>query len=62
MNYTNQSSENLEDIKSIHLLKILYGAVTEMQLISWYNKGVKFLLCIINVYSKYPWVVLLKDE
>ena len=33
-----------------------------MQLISKFNKGFKFLLCVIDIYSKYAWVVLLKDK
>ena len=33
-----------------------------MQLISKFNKGFKFLLCVIDVYSKYAWVVPLKDK
>ena len=33
-----------------------------MQLLSRYNKGIKFLLCVIDIFSKYAWVVLLKDE
>ena len=33
-----------------------------MHLFSKYNKGVKFLLCVINIYSKYAWVVTLKDK
>ena len=33
-----------------------------MQLISKFNKGIRFLLCIIDIYSKYAWVILLKDE
>ena len=33
-----------------------------MQLIRKYNKGVIFLLCVIDIYSKYEWVVLLKDK
>lgn len=36
--------------------------LTEMQLISKQNKGVRFLLCIIGICSKYAWVVLLKDK
>ena len=31
-----------------------------MQLISKINKGFRFLLCIIDIFSKYAWVVLLK--
>ena len=33
-----------------------------MQLISQLNKGFKFLLCIIDIFSKYFWVVPLKDK
>ena len=33
-----------------------------MQLISKYNKGVRFLLCAIDIFSKYDWVVPLKDK
>ena len=33
-----------------------------MQLISKLNKGFKFLLGVIDNFSKYAWVVLLKDE
>ena len=33
-----------------------------MQLISKFNKGLKFLLCVIDIYSKYAWVVPLKDN
>ena len=31
-----------------------------MQLISKFNKGFRFLLCVIDIYSKYAWVVPLK--
>ena len=33
-----------------------------MQLISKFNKGFKFLLCVIDIFSKYAWVVPLKDK
>ena len=33
-----------------------------MQLISKFNKGIRFLLCVIDIYGKYAWVVLLKDK
>ena len=33
-----------------------------MQLISKLNKGFRFLLCAIDIYSKYAWVVSLKDK
>ena len=33
-----------------------------MQLISKFNKGIRFLLCVIDISSKYAWVVPLKDQ
>ena len=33
-----------------------------MQLISKYNKVIKYLLCAIDLFSKYAWVVPLKDK
>ena len=36
--------------------------LADMQLISKYNKGIRYLLCGIVFFSKYAWVVLLKDK
>ena len=33
-----------------------------MQLISKYTKEIRFLLCVIDIFSKYAWVVPLKDK
>ena len=33
-----------------------------MQLLSRYNKGIRFLLCVIDIFSKYGWVIPLKDK
>ena len=33
-----------------------------MQLISKFNKGFRWLLCVIDIFSKYVWVAPLKDE
>ena len=35
--------------------------LADMQL-SKYNKGIRFLLCVIDIFSKYAWVVPLKDK
>ena len=41
----------------------IWGAnLADMQLISKFNKGFRFLLCVIDIFSKYAWVVLLKDK
>ena len=33
-----------------------------MQLLSRYNKGIRFLLCVTDIFSKYAWIVPLKDK
>ena len=33
-----------------------------MQSLSKYNKGIQYLLCAIDVFNKYVWVVPLKDK
>ena len=41
----------------------IWGAgLADMQLISKFNKGYRFLLCVNDVFSKYARVVLLKDK
>ena len=41
----------------------IWGAdLADMQLLSKYNKGIRFLLCVIDIFSKYAWVVPLKDK
>ena len=36
--------------------------LADMQLLSKYNKGIRFLLCVIDIFSKYAWIVPLKDK
>ena len=33
-----------------------------MQLISKFNKGISFLLCVIDTFSKYAWIIPVKDK
>ena len=33
-----------------------------MQLIGKFDKEFRFLLCVIDIFSKYAWVVPLKDK
>ena len=41
----------------------IWGAdLTDMQLISKFNKGTRFLLCAFDIYGKYAWVIPLKDK
>ena len=48
--------ENLKKEKFILDLKII------LVIISKFNKGIRFLLCVINTFSKYAWVIPLKDK
>ena len=41
----------------------IWGAdLADMQLLSKYNKGIRFLLCAIDIFNKYAWVDPLKDK
>ena len=33
-----------------------------MKLINKFNEGFRFLLCVIDIFSKYAWVVPLKNK
>ena len=33
-----------------------------MELISKFSKSIRFLLCVIDIFSKYAWVVTVKDK
>ena len=36
--------------------------LADMQSLSRYNKGIKYLLCAIDIFSKYVWVFPLKEK
>ena len=36
--------------------------LADMQLISKYHKGIGYLICVIDIFSVYAWVVLLKGK
>ena len=41
----------------------IWGAdLADMQLISKFSKGFRYLLCVFDIFSKYAWVVPLKDK
>ena len=41
----------------------IWGAdLADIKLISKFNKGFRFLLCVIDIFSKYAWVVPLRDK
>ena len=64
MNFINQLLENLKKEKVYSGFKDNIRGVdlADMQLINKFNKGFRFLLCVIDIFSKYAWVVPLKDK
>ena len=36
--------------------------LADMLLLNKFNKGFRFLLCVIDIFSKYSWVIPLKDK
>ena len=64
MNFINQSSENFKKEKFIHHFKTIFWGVdlADIQLKSKYNKRIKYLLCAIDLFGKYAWVVPLNDK
>ena len=40
-----------------------WGAdLADVKLISKFNKRIRFLLCVLLIFSKYAWVIPLKDK
>ena len=36
--------------------------LADMRLISKYNKGIRYLLCVIDLFSRYAWLIPLKNK
>ena len=64
MNFTKQLLENLKEERFHSSFKDnIWGVdLSDMQLISTFDKGIKYLLCVIYLFIKYAWVVPLKDK
>ena len=63
-NYISRLLENINNVKYTLLLKTTFGSadLADTQLISEYNKGIQFLFCVTDIFSKYAWVVPSKDK
>ena len=62
MNFINQLLENPRKVYSSFRDNIWGVDLADMQSLSKYNKGNKYLLCTIDIFSKYAWVIPLKDK
>ena len=62
MNFINQLLENFKKAVYSRFNHIWGADLADMQLISKFNKALKLLLCVIDIFSKYAWVVPLKDK
>ena len=60
-NYKKQFSRKIQE-KKVHSPFIGNIWCPDMQLISKFNKGIRFLLCVIDIFCKYAWVIPLKDK
>ena len=54
--------EILKKENCIQHSKTIFADLADVQLLSKFNKGFRFVLCIIDIFSKYFWVVTLKDK
>ena len=63
MNYTNQSHVNPEKKVIVnHIDEIWSSDFVEMQQFSKWNKGYRYLLLVLDMFSEYGWIVPLKDK
>ena len=64
MNFINQLLKNLKKENFIYFFRDnIWGVdLADMQSLSKYSKGIKHLLCAIDLFSKYAWVIPLKDK
>ena len=63
-NYTNHLLRKCDERKvQSPFIDNIWGAdPADIQLISKFSKGFRFLLRVIDIYSKYAWVIILKEK
>ena len=61
-NYKNKLIRKLKKrkVQSPFIDNICGANLADMLLINKFNKGIRFLLCVLDIYSKYNWVIPLK--
>ena len=63
MNYINLLLKNLKKENVLIFKDNIWGVdLADMQSLSRFNKGSKYLLCAIDLVSKYAWVIPIKDK
>ena len=62
MNFINQLLKNLGKLYPSFKDNIWDADLADMQLIRTFNKKLRFLLCVIDLFSKYAWGLPLKDK
>ena len=63
LQWADELLENPKNLKFIFFKDNIWGAdVADMWLISKYNKGIWFLLCVTDIFSKSAWVFPLKNK
>ena len=63
--FFDKKTERNEIMKKMELaeeLQIIFADLANIPLLSKFNKGICFLLCVIDIFSKYTWVISLKDK
>ena len=64
MNFLSLLLENFKKRKVYSSFKDnIWGVdLADMQSLNRYNKGIKYLLCAIDLFGKYAWVIPMKDK
>ena len=60
--YQNIRNFKKRKVHSTFIDNIWGGDLADMQLVSKFNEGFRFLLCVIDISSKHAWVIPLKDK
>ena len=64
MNFINQLLENSKKRKVYSSFRDnIWGVdLDDMQSLSKHDKGIKYLSCVIDLFSKYAWVIPIKEK